>query len=246
MFSLRRLAARLLSTREVSDNPLSHADYNVIFRSTVVDEMPVERMRLTELYVPTGEIVATDPLVVPDLKPFTRRVPPGTDPVDLYIAQTPQSGPRIAIAVLTFCEGTAARFELALKEGETLNELEKPGDFFGFPVDAGLGAFYDQQTSILYRKFTDEFYAKSPDGNIYDDFFADKFKANALNPDDPNDVGNWLDFHLPDSPMHNIAMFSSGYGDGVYPAYWGIGADGKLVNLVIDFHVLLLPDENGS
>jgi hypothetical protein len=37
-------------------------------------------------------------------------------------------------------------------------------------------------------------------------------------------------------------MFSSGYGDGVYPAYWGLDAGRQAVNLVIDFHVLLLPD----
>jgi hypothetical protein len=36
-------------------------------------------------------------------------------------------------------------------------------------------------------------------------------------------------------------MFAPGYGDGVYPAYWGVDTHGKAINLVIDFHVLLLP-----
>jgi len=40
-------------------------------------------------------------------------------------------------------------------------------------------------------------------------------------------------------------MFQSGYGDGVYPAYWGIDKDGNITSLVIDFLVLLLPKEQG-
>lgn len=38
-------------------------------------------------------------------------------------------------------------------------------------------------------------------------------------------------------------MFQSGYGDGVYPAYWGMTKNNEIISLVIDFHVLLLPDE---
>jgi hypothetical protein len=34
-------------------------------------------------------------------------------------------------------------------------------------------------------------------------------------------------------------MFSSGWGDGSYGSYWGMSADGELVELVTDFEVLL-------
>jgi hypothetical protein len=34
------------------------------------------------------------------------------------------------------------------------------------------------------------------------------------------------------------AMVTSGYGDGAYPCYWGVGTDGTLVALVVDFLVL--------
>lgn len=34
------------------------------------------------------------------------------------------------------------------------------------------------------------------------------------------------------------AMVTSGYGDGAYPCYWGVAADGTLVALVVDFLVL--------
>jgi hypothetical protein len=221
---------------------ISHADYNIIFSAGVVDDMPVERVRLTELYVPTGRIVVTDPLVVPDLLPLARGVSPGTYPVDLYIAATPASGPRIAVATLTFGESVATKYELALRGRENITELKEEGDYFGFPVDSGLGAFYDAETSKLYNGFIERFYAEDPAKNIYDHYLAPLFKANARRPDDVNDPGDWLDFHLPNSSRHNVAMFQSGYGDGVYPAYWGVDSSGNAVNLVIDFHVLLLPD----
>lgn len=39
--------------------------------------------------------------------------------------------------------------------------------------------------------------------------------------------------------------FDSGYGDGSYPAYWGLDADGKTAQLVVDCMVLVSQDEDG-
>ncbi|MCO4249541.1 DUF4241 domain-containing protein [Pseudarthrobacter raffinosi] len=36
----------------------------------------------------------------------------------------------------------------------------------------------------------------------------------------------------------DAVMVSSGYGDGTYPCYWGLAADGSLTSLVVDFRVL--------
>jgi hypothetical protein len=36
----------------------------------------------------------------------------------------------------------------------------------------------------------------------------------------------------------DAAMVTSGYGDGPYPCYWGLAADGSLTSLVVDFRVL--------
>ena len=221
---------------------LSHADYGKIINSETVEETPVERIRVTELYVPTGRIVATDPLVGPERSPFTRTVQPGSYPVDVYLASTQQSGKRIAIAVLTFQHGEPDRYELALTEGQSLDALESPDEYFGFFVDAGLGAFFDAETGALYNQFIEEFYRQNLGSNLYDDFLAKRFKANARECDLPRSDGDWLDLPLPNSPQHNVAIFASGYGDGVYPTYWGIDGSGAAVNLVIDFHVLLLPE----
>ncbi|MCR6640354.1 MAG: DUF4241 domain-containing protein [Sporocytophaga sp.] len=84
-------------------------------------------------------------------------------------------------------------------------------------------------------------FKKNPEGNIYDDFFAAEFKKNAIDQNNPQDYGDWVNFKLPGSEL-NITMFQSGYGDGVYPAYWGIDKEGQVTSLVIDFLVLLLPE----
>jgi len=38
--------------------------------------------------------------------------------------------------------------------------------------------------------------------------------------------------------VDDAVMVTSGYGDGAYPSYWGLAADGSLASLVVDFLVL--------
>lgn len=221
---------------------LSHADYNQLFDSTTVDGVPIEAVEIGSLVVPSGQIVVCDPLVVPDSPPLRGRVKPGRYSVTLYCAKTKESGDRFAVARLRFSEARAVKWVLALREGENVTDLKEEGDFFGFPVDAGLGGFFDYEAGQQYLRFLDDFMKKHPDGNIYDDFFAFEFKKNARDPNDPKDDGDWINFTLPSGNL-NITMFQSGYGDGVYPAYWGVTDKGEIVSLVIDFHVLLLPNK---
>lgn len=218
---------------------LSHADYNVIFNNPVVENIPVEVLNIGNLTVPSGKIVVCDPLVTPDMPPLSRTVKPGKYPVKIYIAKTKDSGDRYAIAKLEFSTQTADKWALATRDGEDVLELKEDSDFFGFPVDAGLGGFFDEQAGIAYNKFADEFIKQHPDANMYDDFFEAEFEKSSTGPNDP---GNWVNFQIPDTEL-NITMFQSGYGDGVYPAYWGMTKNDEVVSLVIDFFVLLLPDE---
>lgn len=96
----------------------------------------------------------------------------------------------------------------------------------------------DVKTKHFYNEFDDEFMKDHPGGNIYGDLFAAEFKKNAKDQNDPNDIGDQLNFHLPNKPATNIIMFHSGYGDGVYPFYWGMTENGIICSLIIDFLVL--------
>lgn len=217
---------------------LSQADYNIIFENSLVEGVPVETLNIGELNVPTGRIVVCDPLVVPDMPPLNKTVSPGKYPIKIFIAKTKNSGDRYALAKLEFSSKKADKWVLAVRDGEDISELKEDDDFFGFPVDAGLGGFFDYKSGLEYNKFIDEFMEKNPRGNMYDDFFAAEFKKNAVEPNNPDDYGDWINFKIPNTDL-NITMFHSGYGDGTYPAYWGMTKNNEIVSLVIDFFVLL-------
>lgn len=220
---------------------LSHADYNLIFENDEVENTPIELLEIGELNVPSGEIVVCDPLVYSNTLPLSKKVKPGKYPIKIYIAKTKESGDRYAIAKLEFNENKAEKWVMALRTEDDINELTDDADYFGFPVDAGLGGFFDFQAGKEYQKFESDFMKANPDGNIYDDFFASEFKKNAKDQNNPKDIGDWINFSLPNSEL-NITMFHSGYGDGMYPSYWGIDKEGEIVSLVIDFLVLFVPE----
>lgn len=221
---------------------LSNVDYNIILDNPIVEGIPIELLEIGELYVPTGRIVVCDPLVVPDMSPLSKVVKPGKYPIKIYVAKTKNSGDRYALAKLEVSSKKADKWVLAVRPGEDTSELKEKDEFFGFPVDSGLGGFFDYKAGLEYNKFVDNFLIAHPNGNIYDDLLKAEFKKNAK---DPNESGDWIVFKIPNSDL-NISMFNSGYGDGTYPAYWGMTKDNEIVSLIIDFLVLLVPDKEGE
>ena len=49
---------------------------------------------------------------------------------------------------------------------------------------------------------------------------------------------SWADLIVDETTGANIIAFSSGWGDGCYPSYWGYNAANQRVALVTDFGVL--------
>ncbi|WP_207420241.1 DUF4241 domain-containing protein [Desertivirga brevis] len=214
---------------------LSMVDYNLLLNHDSYNSTPLEILNLGELTLPTGLIVAGDPLVMLSPEPFTKPVNPGKYPVNVVVAKTDSSGNRYALAQLKFSEKKALKWVLALKMNDNISDLAKD-EYLGFPVDAGLACFADKSTVIEYQEFENKFMKEHPGNNIYDDLLATEFKKNAEVKDDPNDAGDWVNFKIPNS-ANNIIMFQSGFGDGVYPSYWGITEEGEVASLIIDFLV---------
>jgi hypothetical protein len=48
----------------------------------------------------------------------------------------------------------------------------------------------------------------------------------------------WFDISLDEETGANILLFTSGWGDGKDPSFWGYAADGGLVALLTDFGVV--------
>lgn len=209
--------------------PLSHGNLPIIEKSA--DELAavkVEAITLGELDLPSGRIVATDPLVFPEWTPLERTVPPGRYPVTLYRAQQ-----RIAMALLRFAPGKVARWEIATLPGQNPADL-KEDEIFGYPVDAGTGCFMDADAhKAMEKREAQEIErarrSQTPYGSYYDNVIADEMQR--------NDGDYALHKPLADDRV-NVAIFRSGWGDGVYASYWGLDEAGKPLVLVTDFGVM--------
>lgn len=217
---------------------LSSVDYNQYFDNPIVEDTPIELFKLGDLNLPTGQIIACDPLVrLWDAIPFNRTVKRGTYPVTACIAKTEDAGDRYAFVKIEFSSERAIAWEMALIDGQDVSIL-KDDQFFGFGVDAGLGCFCDAQTQKFYNEWVDDL-EKGQSGNVvYNEFIEPGLEKNAKDLEELTYTCNWLDLHIPAHPDLNIIMFSSGYGDGHYASYWGVSAKGDICSLLIDFQVI--------
>jgi len=169
----------------------------------------VEKVVAGELVVPSGTIAAFDPLSAVIDTPFTREVPPGLYRVELL--RTVDK--RFALArVMIIRIGVPVRWELATRPGEDARAL-RPGQVYGYGVDAGVGCFVDGRNIDAMRE----------------EVVVDAIAAKAGTTDA---IVCW-----PGNVDANVIAFSAGYGDGVYPSWWGFDALGRVVELVSDFGI---------
>lgn len=219
--------------------PISDIDYEFYFNTNKHGDLSLTVLDLGKLNIPTGEIVVCDPLVfLGETSSMAKSISPGKYAVKIAVAANSEFGERYAFAKLEISPAETVKWELAITRDleSKVHEL-KQDEYFGFPVDAGLGCFCDAQTQEYYSKFIDEFHKNNPDANIYDDYFASEFKKNAKDQSDPNDIGDWLNFQIPNT-RNNVIMFHSGFGDGYYPSYWGLDKSGNITALIVDFQVI--------
>src|SRR5690606_11203379 len=144
----------------------------------------------------TGQIVACDPLAMPDEPPFKQTVPPGEYPVTVGVDG--ETG-RVAMAWVRFGPGKVSESEMALVGDQQLAGLE-PGYCFGYGVDAGTGCFMDvaPQRRLLDRM--DHLTENNPDfNNYYDDVLAAEYDE-------------WANHHPWPGEPHNCILFHSGWG----------------------------------
>jgi len=168
--------------------------------------------------LPSGRLIACDPILVEEYGiPFTQQFPTGEFPVQLSIArQGPEE--RIAFARIKFSDEPVAKWEFALlKDQEPLPVGGKKKH--GFVVDGGLGIFADAEAikslnTAAMQSLSDTVYREMDKHTHYD----------------------WR-YNIHESGSHNLAMFSTGFGDGVYSTYIGFDAGGKPCRLLTDMAI---------
>ncbi len=108
------------------------------------ETVPFKTFDIGRLIIKSGQICAADPFVgIGATKPFTQAVPNGTFPVRLAVGFHPAGtvkDNRVAFARVDFSSAPVVRWSQALIEGQDPATL-KPGEMFGYPVDAGTGSF---------------------------------------------------------------------------------------------------------
>lgn len=187
------------------------------------DNISIREQALGKINLPTGKIVANDPVCNFQKDPFERTVAPGQYPVMLYIADI-ESDQRVAFAEIRFTEELPADFELATIAGDDVSRLDDD-DFFGYGVDSGTGGFMDEIVCGELEKLhnqADDYIFKPLDDALEESYVPTYSVANILLPDN----------------TQNVVAFSSGFGDGTYPSFWGFDKNGELCSLITDFLVI--------
>ena len=180
-----------------------------------------------ELVLPTGRVVASDVFFF-STEPFKRRLPAGRHPVYLLSSvrgPDPDLAGDVAAAMIRAAPGDPVTWELALVEGQDPTTLQ-PGEFFGYGVDSGTGCFASvEAVDVLTR------------GDGLDEYGERVHEA--MFPSD--NVADWkssVDITVDPATGTNVIGFSSGFGDGAYPSWFGLDADGRPLVLLTDFGIL--------
>ncbi len=178
-------------------------------------EITFDVVRVGNLKVSSGKIIATDPVVLSDAIAFKENFPIGEFPVELAMANIKSNDDdrRVAFVRLRLSDHAVEKWEFALLPGQSQIDLKSP-DVYGYGVDAGLGLFVDQDA----KKNLDAILDKNWE-NIFSEKFEDYVNYNFQN--------------------QNAIFFSTGYGDGYYSTYIGKDSSGKICQLLTDFAIVM-------
>lgn len=169
--------------------------------------------------LPSGTVVACDPLMNEPGKPFVQTVLPGRYPVDLALARTAGEGERIAMARIAFTSRRPSVWVAALRKGESHQSMRK-GQIPGYFTASGTGCFMDGEL------------AKHADVAGADDI--DQLLADLTENYRPQRF--WREYAV--DRRNTIVMFSTGEGEGTYGSYFGIDEAGDMSVLVTDFRAI--------
>lgn len=207
-------------------------DLETYFTSDEVGGLPVEKMEIGQVSIPTGKILVRDPLVFLNAgeRPYFTEAPKGNFPVTIAVVKSEDWGNRYAAVKVKFTEGKPVLYKEALIGNENLEGLQQD-DYFGFHVDAGLACITDAEALPAFDRFVKDLNAD----NLYDDYFAELFrKSYEVNPDHQREGGDWINWTIPGTD-YQIPMFASGFGDGGYPVYFAYDENNRICGLYIQF-----------
>lgn len=188
-------------------------------------EIELERRRIADLVLPTGRLVACDPLTYPEADPFELDVPRGTHAVHAIIAHL-RDRRELAYISVEFASESANRWQVAHVDGEEQPSWREARTV-GFPVESGVGGLMDESTAnhvldALLIEDGEEEFARTVHRGLARSRRGAGFGAGEVS------------FGLPDGG--NAVIFE--VDDGLYTTYLGSTPDGTTTRFVVDLGVL--------
>jgi hypothetical protein len=178
------------------------------------------------LKITSGRVVVADPFVGLDQQPLSVPVPNGVYPVRLAVLQGTMGRGRVAFARVDITNAPVVRWEAA-KPDDMQRDAENPDGEWGFSVDSGIAGFFDVEAGKAALKAVEA-------NEAYLDTWLERGQNAGAK--ERNTAGA---FRLAiESGPANMIAFDAGWGDGVYRAYAGYDADGRLAALIADFDIL--------
>jgi hypothetical protein len=196
--------------------PIAFTDRSVLSEEGRTITISVAKAGLLSL--PSGHVVACDPLSTGRPSPFVQTVLPGRYAVELSLARRGNGAEYVAMARIKFTDRQPTVWVMALLKGQDPAALPE-GSFFGYRTDSGTGAFMDVEV-VPKANFA---HLEEIDSLLVE--LTGNFKPHRY----------WLEY--PVDRSQNVVMFSSGEGEGSYPSYFGIDKEGDICTLVTDFRI---------
>ncbi len=198
-------------------------------------DIVVHRRSIGDLVLPSGRLIACDPLLTLDSDSFSLQLEPGTYPAHLIIPEM-RDEKLIAYATLTIRPSDVERWEVAtLPDGHDERLPGRNGEEHGYPVDSSLGGFLDRDTASALLNYHQ---LVMPEDNDFERHLWGRIHRRRK-----NNVG-WAiidlhrDLNLPFRDGRNLLAFDAGFGNGYYTTYVGYDADNQISSIVTDFEVL--------
>ena len=211
-------------------------DLDAYFTEEKIGNAQVDTLDIGTVHFPTGTILACDPLVeLGEALPFIQTVPAGTYPVTICVVPSETYGDRYACVKVAISNNKPVRYEMGMVGAENLDEELQEDEFFGFFVDAGMGCIADLKAQEAFKAYWEQREMEDESIDPYNDLFCDLLEENfQAHPQYQRDGGDWLNWTVPGTDC-NIPIFASGWGDGVYPCYFGYDAEGNVCGVYIRF-----------
>lgn len=162
---------------------------------------------------------------------YTENIPTGEYEVKVCAIDHEMWGERIAAALVSFTDEKPYEFKMALYESQDVTSLEE-GYYFGFGVDSGLAALADSEIMQEFLDYQDKYAKENPSKEFYTDELEPMLEEGYKKY--PEATVDFIDYVIPGTD-HHLVIMESGFGDGIYPVYFGYSESGELCCAVVQF-----------